>query len=112
MEQEEMKEVYKEFNDLVNMSASKLEKWLTTEESKAVGWDSGDGESIGHKSGERIIKILGKNKTDLSSSDYEHMQKVVGYIKRHLAQKPKGDISESNWHYSLKNWGHDAEAKK
>ena len=35
------------------------------------------------------------------------MNKVVGYINRHLAQKPKGDIEDSNWRYSLMNWGHD-----
>ncbi|TSJ34900.1 DUF3140 domain-containing protein, partial [Mucilaginibacter corticis] len=83
-----------------------LEKWLKTEESKSVGWDSGDGESIGHKSGEHIIKILNKKKTDLTAADYQHMQKVYGYVARHMAQKPK-DPKDSNWDYSLKNWGHD-----
>ena len=107
MEQEEITEISKEFKRLVNMSASKLEKWLQTEESKSVGWDSGDGESIGHKSGEKIIKILEKKADDLTAQDYKHMQKVNGYINRHLAQKPKGDLADTNWHYSLKNWGHD-----
>jgi predicted transglutaminase-like cysteine proteinase len=107
MEQEEITEISKEFKKLVNMSASKLEKWLQTEESKSVGWDSGDGESIGHKSGEKIIKILEKKADDLTPQDYKHMQKVNGYINRHLAQKPKGDLGDTNWHYSLKNWGHD-----
>ncbi|MEJ7558091.1 MAG: DUF3140 domain-containing protein [Pedobacter sp.] len=103
----DQKEIYEEFTDLVNMSPSKLDKWLESEESKSVGWDSGDGESIGHKSGERITEILRKHKSNLAESDYKHMQKVIGYIKRHLAQKPTGDVSDSNWHYSLKNWGHD-----
>jgi hypothetical protein len=26
---------------------------------------------------------------------------------RHKAQKPKGDVENSNWRYSLLNWGHD-----
>lgn len=104
---EEQKEIFQEFNKLVNMTPSALEKWLKTDESKSVGWDSGDGESIGHKSGEKIIGILNKKKSDLKDTDYHHMQKVVGYVKRHLAQKPHGDVSESNWNYSLKNWGHD-----
>ena len=101
-------EIYREFHDLVNMSPSELEKWLETEESKSVGQDSGDGVSIGHKSGEKIIDIKRKNKADLTDNDYEHMQKVVSYISRHTAQKPSGDVSETRWHYSLKNWGHDA----
>lgn len=100
-------EVYKEFKHLVNITPAALKKWLTTEESKSVGWDSGDGESIGHKSGERIVEILEKNKHDLTADDYHHMHKVVAYIKRHTAQKPSGNIEDTRWNYSLKNWGHD-----
>lgn len=111
MEANEQKEIYTEFNELVNMTGASLEKWLQTEESKKVGWDSGDGESVGHKSGEKIIKILDKKKSELTEDDYKHMQKVVGYIKRHSAQKPGGDLEESNWNYSLKNWGHDYKKK-
>ena len=32
---------WKEFRDTVNMTAAKLEKWLDTDESKAVGQKSG-----------------------------------------------------------------------
>lgn len=100
-------DIYSDFYDLVNMSPSELEEWLETEKSKSVGQDSGDGESIGHKSGRRIIQIKRKKKADLSDSDYEHMQKVNGYITRHKAQRPDGDVKETNWRYSLMNWGHD-----
>ncbi|TWR26630.1 DUF3140 domain-containing protein [Mucilaginibacter achroorhodeus] len=106
----EKENIYKEFKNAVNMSASALEKWLKTDESKKVGWDSGDGESVGHKSGERIIDILHKKKSELTATDYKHMAKVHGYISRHLAQKPK-DAKDSNWDYSLKNWGHDFSKK-
>ncbi len=103
----EEKKIYQEFKKLVNMTPAALEKWLKTDESKSVGWDSGDGESIGHKSGEKIVDILHTKEADLKPDDYKHMQKVVSYIKRHLAQKPAGDDSKTNWNYSLKNWGHD-----
>ncbi len=106
MKKEEQDEIYKEFKDAVNMTAAQLDKWLKTDESKAVGWDSGDGESIGHKSGEHIIKLLGKQKDELTGPDYKHMQKVNGYIKRHMAQRPEHP-ENSNWDYSLKNWGHN-----
>ncbi|WP_345951886.1 DUF3140 domain-containing protein [Mucilaginibacter sp. PAMB04274] len=108
---DEQQEIYIEFKELVNMTASSLEKWLKTDESKKVGWDSGDGESVGHKSGEKIVSLLHKNKGELQQADYLHMQKVVGYIKRHSAQKPSGDVANSNWNYSLKNWGHDYSKK-
>ena len=111
LDENEKKDIYKEFNELVNMSASELEKWLKTEESKEVGWDSGDGESVGHKSGEKIISILHKKKDELTEPDYKHMQKVIGYIKRHSAQKPNGNVADTNWNYSLKNWGHNYNKK-
>ena len=74
---------------------------------KNTGWDSGDGEAIGHKSGKKIIDILKKKKVNLTSADYTHMHKVVAYISRHRAQKPEGDLSNTKWNYSLKDWGYD-----
>jgi hypothetical protein len=95
-----------QFFALVNMRAPDLREWLETDRSKSVGWDSGDGESIGHKSGRRIVEILGKKRAALNAADRAHMRKVVGYIRRHLAQRPH-DVLTSRWRYSLMNWGHD-----
>ena len=101
-------DTYADFKDAVNMSASELEKWLKTAESRAVGQKSSDNaESVGHDSGRRIIKILRARKGDLTDADEAHMRKVVGYVHRHLAQRPNGDVEDSKWRYSLMNWGHD-----
>ena len=99
-------EIYTEFYDTVNMQPKELEEWLETEDSKSVG-DSESGESTGHKSGKKIVEIKRKKKADLTDSDYQHMNKVIGYINRHRAQRPDGDVGETNWAYSLKNWGYD-----
>ena len=106
MDSDKKDEVYSGFYDCVNMQPKELEEWLDTEESKSVG-DSDSGESTGHKSGRRIVEIKNTKKAELTESQYEHMQKVVGYIHRHKAQKPSGDIEDSDWRYSLMNWGHD-----
>jgi hypothetical protein len=98
-------EVYSEFGERVNMTATELEGWLETDESKSVG--EGSGESKGHRSGRRIVEILGKNKGDLTDSDVDHMRRVNGYVGRHLAQGPDGDVEDSAWRHSLMNWGHD-----
>ncbi|ARN79128.1 DNA-binding protein [Nonlabens spongiae] len=100
-------EIYDEFYDAVNMTPSEIEDWLETDKLKEVGVDSGDGESKGRKSAKKIIKIKRKKKDELTDTNYDHMQKVVGYVNRHKAQKPDSDIKESDWRYSLKNWGHD-----
>jgi hypothetical protein len=100
-------ELSTEFHDAVNMTAGELEKWLQTDDSKNSGQSDDGGESTGHESGRRIVAILRTKKADLTDSDEQHMHKVVGYIKRHLAQRPDGDVSQTRWRYSLMNWGHD-----
>lgn len=100
-------DIYAQFKQDVNMTAAELKRWLQTEESKSVGLDSGDGTSIGHKSGERIVEILDKKKADLTPDDEAHMHKVHSYVSRHSAQGPAADIEHSRWRYSLMNWGHD-----
>lgn len=97
-----------EFHDAVTMTASELRHWLDTDESKAVGQKASDGgESTGHESGRHIIRILEKKQADYTAADYAHMRKVVGYVARHSAQRPDGDVEDTPWRYSLMNWGHD-----
>ena len=101
--------VRKEFGEAVNMSAAELSKWLKTDESRKVGFKGADGsadESVGHASGRRIIKLLDTANADFTDDDYAHMRKVVGYVRRHLAQQPE-NLDTSRWRYSLMNWGHD-----
>lgn len=101
-------ELYREFNELVNMALAELDKWLQTEQSKAVGQKPQEGdESLGHESGRHIVAIKRKRRADLTEADYHQMQRVVSYIKRHTAQRPDGDVSDTRWRYSLMNWGYD-----
>jgi hypothetical protein len=104
----ERQRTWKEFKSAVNMTASEIRKWLDGDESKSVGQKSDGGkESTGHASGRHIVEILETKKADLSPDDYAHMRKVVGYVKRHLAQRPSGSVDDSAWRFSLMNWGHD-----
>jgi hypothetical protein len=101
--------VWKDFRASVNMSATELENWLRTQSSHAVGWKGSDGgarESVGHASGRHIVRILKARKQDLTADDYVHMRKVVGFVRRHSAQRPE-NVYTSRWRYSLMNWGHD-----
>ena len=99
--------VRSDFEDAVNMTAAELCDWLETDESHKVGFKrEGGSESVGHASGRRIVSLLGKQKNELTGDDYAHMRKVVGYVRRHCAQRPE-NIYTSRWRYSLMNWGHD-----
>ncbi|MEU2224897.1 DUF3140 domain-containing protein [Streptomyces sp. NPDC012751] len=106
-EEDAHRETWDTFRELVNMAPAALEKWLATDESRAAGQHKDGGESTGHASGRAIVGILRKKKGDLSDEDYAHMRKVTGYIRRHLAQRPSGDVRDTRWRYSLMNWGHD-----
>ena len=78
---------------------------MTSEGEKVT--EPGDGEAVGHAMGERILELKGLRQADLEEDDYQAMRKVIGYVHRHLAQRPKGDIQDSRWRHSLMNWGHD-----
>ncbi|MGP9818883.1 DUF3140 domain-containing protein [Salinarimonas sp. NSM] len=109
MDDAQKQDIYRDFEDAVNMTPKELENWLETEESQAVGWTrEGESEAVGHKSGRRIVAIKRTRKADLTDDDYAHMRKVVGYVHRHGAQGGTRDDEEhSRWRYSLMNWGHD-----
>jgi hypothetical protein len=100
-------QILRAFRSVANMTPSRLERWLDSDKSRSVGQRRGSGESVGHASGRRIIAIKRTPKADLTRRDYAHMRKVVGYVRRHLAQRPEGDVRETPWRYSLMNWGHD-----
>jgi hypothetical protein len=108
MQKDDRAEIRKAFSDVVNMTPAQLEKWLESPQSKDVGFRrDGADESVGHASGRRIVAIKRKRLADLTAADYSHMRKVVGYVHRHLAQRPKGDVRDTLWRRSLMNWGHD-----
>ena len=101
--------IWREWRELVNMTAVEMEDWLSTDESRSVGARSApEAESTGHRAGRRIVAIERTRKPDLDDDDWDEMATVVGYIRRHLAQGgPARDIATSRWRYSLINWGHD-----
>ena len=108
MATDDTKATIKKFKEAVNMTPKELEAWLETDEAKRVGQKSGgSSESMGHRMGREIVELLGKKQADYSDGDVKQMEKVVSYDHRHLAQQPKGDVEDTNWRFSLLNWGHD-----
>src|SRR5215469_2082438 len=100
--------IMRDFKQVVNMSARELAAWLETDDSHRVGWrDTANEESVGHRSGRRIVEILRTKNDRLTDWDLMHMRAVVGFVRRHVAQRPRKNAATSRWAYSLKNWGHD-----
>lgn len=103
----DLDEVWPQWQQAVNMTAKEMRDWLGTDESQSVGDTGGDGESTGHEYGRHIVDLMGTKKGDLGEDEVAQMRKVVGYVHRHAAQRPSGDVTDTKWRYSLMNWGHD-----
>jgi hypothetical protein len=111
----ERQKVSQDFNSLMNMSIAALRAWLETPESHGVGMthegekvtQAGGPESVGHEMGRRILSLRAKKAADLDDDDFAAMRKVIGYVHRHMKQRPHGDLTETRWRKSLMNWGHD-----
>ncbi len=104
------KEIWEEFQEKQNMTASQLEDWLDTDKSKNAGKEMDNGETVGHASGRSILKIIRKDKDELTQANWDKINETVGYYHQNLheSQKPSSDVENSAWYYALKNWGHDA----
>lgn len=100
--------LWNDFQAVVNLEPAELEAWLETPQSRKVGMvRRGETESVGRQSARSILAIQAKPVADLTDADYAHMKKVIGYCRRHLAQRPWGDVTDTRWRWSLMNWGHD-----
>lgn len=97
-----------EFYRKVNMTPQALDRWLKTEDSRAAATPHSTADDSGHWSGRRTVEILRKKKSgDYTPEDYAHMRKVIGFVGRHRARRPSGDLKASPWRHSLMNWGYD-----
>lgn len=104
-----------DFRDAVNMTPAELRRWLDTEDSRSVGMTqdgervSGPGgkEAVGHHMGHEILALHDLHQDRYGEAEYDTMRKVTGYVHRHAAQRPQGDVTDSRWRQSLMNWGHD-----
>ena len=105
--------IRREFERLANLTPAELRAWLETPQSRKVGVvRRGETESVGRQSARRILEIRARPVADLTDADYAHMKKVIGFCRRHLAQRPAsdrtgGDVTDTRWRWSLMNWGHD-----
>lgn len=92
----------------VNCSAAEIEEWHSTPESASVGSRGpGDRWSVGQLAGMRTVELLEAGPEAWSPADEAHVRRVAGFVRRHRAQWPRGDVRDTRWRHSLRNWGHD-----
>mgnify|MGYP006437993769 FL=1 len=116
---EEKKEIYDKWENLINMSQKSLDAWANNEHrllasiNRSEAKDEG-GIQSGYDSFHRIKRRKGKKFKDWTAQDFDNATQENGFNSRMLGGKPGdpiGGSGMSKWEVSLKNWGHDPSLK-
>ena len=100
----ELDALWAEFHSVVNMTSEELSAWLTTaDEADDGGAPPADADSA---TGERVLAILRKRRTDLTDEDIRVMYEVVDAVEEEGdGSSPSGDGRRSR--NRLMRMGHD-----
>lgn len=104
---DELDEVYSEWRDAVNMTASELRRWSTNPCSRQA---SQDPEAVI----ERNLRLLERNKDEWTTGDIEDAKRTVSFISRMADEENRPDSPAdgangcpSDWAISLLNWAYN-----
>jgi hypothetical protein len=98
-------ELWEEFHRVVNMSSRELADWLRTRSA------SPDVESFpdqaGTPTGQQVLHILSKRRTDLTSDDLQVMRRVVRRVHAERQGDREPVAGRAGWRHRLMSLGHD-----
>lgn len=98
-------ELWHEFHQVVNMTSRELEDWLRTEAAGEVTEALPD--QAGLETGQHVLHVLGKRRSDLTADDLAMMKDVVRTIRAERGDAPEPTAGDANWRYRLMSLGHD-----
>lgn len=104
--QEDLDDVYSEWSDTVNMTASELRRWSGNPCSREASLDP---EAVI----ERNLNLLETNKGDWGEEEIEDANRTISFINRMRGNSPEGDASDgtngcpTDWAISLLNWAYN-----
>jgi hypothetical protein len=98
-------ELWNEFHRVVNMSSRELSEWLRTRAATP------DAEALpdqaGTPTGQRVLAILGKRRTDLDNEDLRVMRTVVERVYAERRDDLEPAQGQASWRHRLMSLGHD-----
>lgn len=114
MKEQEKKDIYQDWKNLVNMSAKEVEKFLKTPYGKKAGLSPSKAEKMGIRSGQSsaraIIRMKRRKRADWTRNDWQWAKAQVNFLKRTIPQgHPYCDKKGRPTRHltSLMVWGHD-----
>ena len=98
-------ELWDEFHRVVNMTSRELRDWLSTLSAGETSEVPPD--QAGTDTGQHVLQILGKRRTDLTVDDASVMQRVVSKIHGERGESPEPKAGQAPWRHKLMTLGHD-----
>ncbi|ROP36721.1 DUF3140 domain-containing protein [Saccharothrix texasensis] len=107
--------LWDDFHRVVNMTSHELEDWLRTrsadEDSETVpdqaGTDETGTDETGTPTGQEVLRVLRKRRTDLTTEDVKVMREVVERVRAQRRDDLEPTAGEAHWRHRLMSLGHD-----
>ncbi len=98
-------DLWDEFHVVVNMTSRELDEYLRAD---AAGEDSEQlPDQAGSPTGQQVLHILGKRRSDVTDADIGVMEAVVGTIRAERGDEPEPTAGDAAWRHRLMSLGHD-----
>jgi len=97
--------LWDEFHRVVNMTSNELEDWLRTRSADEETEELPD--QAGTPTGQEVLRVLRKRRTDLTTEDVRVMQKVVDRVHAQRREDLEPTAGEAHWRHRLMSIGHD-----
>lgn len=98
-------ELWNEFHRVVNMTSRELSEWLRTRDAAPEGEALPD--QAGTPTGQEVLHILGKRRTDLQPDDVRVMERVVERVHAERRDDLEPVAGQAGWRHRLMSIGHD-----
>jgi hypothetical protein len=98
-------EVWHEFHRMVNMSSRELADWLRT--CSAGPNTESLPEQASTLTGQQVLHVLDKRRTDLTAEDIELMRRVIRRMHAERQGNRESIAGRTGWRHRLMSLGHD-----
>ncbi|GGM08195.1 DUF3140 domain-containing protein [Nakamurella endophytica] len=98
-------ELWDEFHTVVNMTSRELQEWLEVRDSGPDAEPVPD--EAGTPTGQAVLGVLRKRRTDLTEDDARVMRRVVDLVRSERREDLEPVAGEAHWRYRLMTVGHD-----
>jgi hypothetical protein len=98
-------ELWDEFHRVVNMTSRELREWLAVRDAGEAAEVPPD--QAGSETGQQVLQILGKRRTDLTDADVAVMEKVVTKVHEQRRDDLEPTAGQAAWRHKLMTLGHD-----